>query len=146
MFCRVRQEGKVKKGMILCKCGFVREIGVVCTACPLREMDISHVLADTPANQAALAPVAAQLYNALGELARHASPMPGRDAQAALMQAQRVLEAARVRSEARSVENAVNLAAEVSPGSVAKALRRIGPQAPIVRRPYEALEDETKKG
>lgn len=130
----------------LCKCGYVRTIGEPCPTCAAEESR-PHVLMDTPANRAALEPVAVLLYNALGELAR-ASPgllSPTR-LHAALVEAERVLATARVRAEARSTTNALALAAACAPEPLARALRRIGPQTPIIRRPYEALEAKPKKG
>lgn len=139
----------MKGNLILCKCGYPREIGKACTACYAEETR-PHLLIDTPANRAALEPVAVLLYNALGELQRQVERIGAssgnRERFAALAEAERVLTTARVRAEARSNASTFDLAAELAPGVVANALRRTGPRIPIVRRPYGVLEAKPKKG
>lgn len=111
-----------------------------------------YVLVDTPANRAALEPLAVQIYNALGELRRQVERSPAPDSRgliAAMIGAEIVLIRAKVRAEARSDANAVALAAELVPGIVRKARRYLahsrGPQTPLVKKPYEALEVDPKE-
>lgn len=130
--------------MIICKCGYPRKIGEKCTACFL-ESHRPHVLVDTPANRAALEAVAVQLYNALGELQRQCIGAGTIEQRAAQKEAERALTAARVRAEACSVGNTVDLATACAAEAVSHEERRLRMHTPIVKKPYEALEADRKK-
>lgn len=115
----------MRKDLRLCECGYPRAVGQPCTACAPEALP--HVLVDTPANQAALREVAVQLYNALGEVQRQFAKHGRTITQsAALAYAEMTLLGARDLAETRSNSNAVELAFDVAPGTVAKALRAVG--------------------
>lgn len=115
----------MRHDLVLCRCGYPRAVDKPCTACAPEALP--HVLVDTPANQEALRSLAVQLYNALGEVQRQFANHDRTVTQsAALAYGEMTLLAARGLIDARSNSNAVELAFDVAPGKVAKALRAIG--------------------
>jgi hypothetical protein len=117
----------VRSDLRLCEvCGYPRPIGQPCTACPPPQRP--HVLTDTPANRAALASISVRLYNALGEMQRQHIGARTVEQRAAQREAERLLNAARANVEGRVLESSFLLACDLAPGSVALALRTVGPR------------------